>query len=152
MLKKLLRTSALTLGAGLCVLAALENETHATVFDNEIKEPLTVHTRVYLRYKDVNNQPATLIQAPEIKSEVHVRQGEKANMVPPEDLAQRQEAMRQSVLAKGGTDLEWVLHIEALPESHMWAGVRNILVDDMHADQVFPNEVLLSPNTLYLAD
>lgn len=73
-------------------------------------------------------------------------------MAPPEDLAQRQEAMRQSVLAKGETNLTWVFHIQALPESHMWTGARNILVDDMHADQVFPNEVLLSPNTLYLAD
>ena len=152
MLKKLLRTSILTLGAGLYALATFQNECHATVFDNETWEPVTVYTRVSLRYTDVNNQLATLIQAPEIKSEVHVGQGEKANMAPPEDLAQRQEAMRQSVLAKGGTDLTWVFRIEAQPDSGRWAGVMNISVDDMHADQVFPNEVLLNPNTLYLAD
>lgn len=52
MLKKFLRTSVLTLGAGLCVLATLQKESHATVLKNEYNEPLTFYTQVYLKYKN----------------------------------------------------------------------------------------------------
>ena len=56
MLRKFLRTSVLTLGAGLCVLATLQNESHAIILDCFFDAAPTVTTGVYVKYRDPNNQ------------------------------------------------------------------------------------------------
>ncbi len=52
MLKKFLRTSVLTLGAGLCVLSTLQNESRAMAPDED--KPGTVMTGIYIQYNDHN--------------------------------------------------------------------------------------------------
>lgn len=56
MLKKFLRTSVLTLGAGLCVLATLQNQSHAGKIENDLNTDVTTTFKVFVKYKDSNGQ------------------------------------------------------------------------------------------------
>ncbi|MBX9785987.1 MAG: hypothetical protein K2Y08_01495 [Alphaproteobacteria bacterium] len=103
MLKNFLRTSVLTLGAGLCVLATLQRESHATEFDNKFNDTSTVSTRVYVKYRDQNNQEQVQVGATQ-RALVGARTKTSLNE---SDVESTIDPLIEEALANGGTHLKY---------------------------------------------
>ena len=110
MLKKFLRTSVLTLGAGLCVLSTLQNESHAMLFDNIFDNPSTVTTGIYVKYRDQNDQEQVQ-WGPTHETSVAARTKTFLDLLDVDSLT---ETLTEDVLDKGGTHLQYGFSVTVL--------------------------------------
>ncbi|MBX9621037.1 MAG: hypothetical protein K2X28_03255 [Alphaproteobacteria bacterium] len=123
MLKKFLRTSVLTLGAGLCVLSTLQNESRAMAPDED--KPATVMTGIYIQYNDHNGVLRHKGIGQYFDS---IRGGEKKTIKLPDErrLEQRIGELEQDIHKEGGTTIAYEFSMEAV--SPFASGPGNIIL------------------------
>ncbi|MBY0271858.1 MAG: hypothetical protein K2X02_00365 [Alphaproteobacteria bacterium] len=126
MFKKFLRTSVLTLGAGLCVLATLQNECHAIYFQNDTPDDLYIDwsASVSARFPTpegvMKDTPEGFVHTTQV-----IRAGTSWDSPVLVDLALKRITAAQGKLnTLGGTDLTLDLRVSILskkaPEEGVW--------------------------------